>query len=124
MVKKFRVSLALQPIATAMFACSPFTEGKPNGFLSARSNVWLDTDRNRTGMLPFVFEHGMSFERYVDYALAGADVLRLPQRQLHRRGRRLVPRLHGGQARGSCRASGRRSTTGRITSPRCSPRCA
>ena len=69
MVKKFRVSLALQPIATAMFACSPFTEGKPNGFLSARSNVWLDTDRNRTGMLPFVFEDGMSFERYVDYAL-------------------------------------------------------
>jgi glutamate--cysteine ligase len=69
MVKKFRVSLALQPIATAMFACSPFTEGKPNGFLSARSNVWLDTDRNRTGMLPFVFEPGMSFERYVDYAL-------------------------------------------------------
>jgi glutamate--cysteine ligase len=69
MVKKFRVSLALQPIATAMFACSPFTEGKPNGFLSARSNVWLDTDRNRTGMLPFVFESGMSFERYVDYAL-------------------------------------------------------
>jgi glutamate--cysteine ligase len=69
MVKKFRVSLALQPIATALFACSPFTEGKPNGFLSARSNVWLDTDRNRTGMLPFVFEAGMSFERYVDYAL-------------------------------------------------------
>jgi glutamate--cysteine ligase len=69
MVKKFRVSLALQPIATAIFACSPFTEGKPNGFLSARSNVWLDTDRNRTGMLPFVFEDGMSFERYVDYAL-------------------------------------------------------
>jgi len=69
MVKKFRVSLALQPIATAIFACSPFTERKPNGFLSARSNVWLDTDRNRTGMLPFVFEDGMSFERYVDYAL-------------------------------------------------------
>jgi glutamate--cysteine ligase len=69
MVKKFRVSLALQPIATAMFSCSPFTEGKPNGFLSARSHVWLDTDRNRTGMLPFVFEGGMGFERYVDYAL-------------------------------------------------------
>ena len=69
MVKKFRVSLALQPIATAIFACSPFTEGKPNGFLSMRSEVWRDTDRNRTGMLPFVFEPGMSFERYVDYAL-------------------------------------------------------
>ena len=69
MVKKFRVSLALQPIATAIFACSPFTEGKPNGFLSMRSEVWRDTDRSRTGMLPFVFEPGMSFERYVDYAL-------------------------------------------------------
>jgi glutamate--cysteine ligase len=69
MVKKFRVSLALQPIATAIFACSPFTEGRPNGFLSMRSEVWRDTDRNRTGMLPFVFEPGMSFERYADYAL-------------------------------------------------------
>ncbi|KAB2911220.1 MAG: glutamate--cysteine ligase [Hyphomicrobiaceae bacterium] len=69
MVRKFRVSLALQPIATAIFACSPFTEGKPNGFLSARSEVWRHTDRNRTGMLPFVFEPGMGFERYVDYAL-------------------------------------------------------
>ena len=70
MVKKFRVSLALQPIATAIFACSPFTEGKPNGFLSMRSEVWRDTDPNRTGMLPFVFEPGMSFERYADYALS------------------------------------------------------
>jgi len=70
MVKKFRVSLALQPVATAIFACSPFTEGRPNGFLSMRSEVWRDTDKARTGMLPFVFEPGMSFERYVDYALA------------------------------------------------------
>jgi glutamate--cysteine ligase len=70
MVKKFRVSLALQPIVTAIFACSPFTEGRPNGFLSMRSEVWRDTDKARTGMLPFVFEPGMSFERYVDYALA------------------------------------------------------
>jgi glutamate--cysteine ligase len=69
MVRKFRVSLALQPVATAIFACSPFTEGRPNGFLSMRSEVWRDTDRARTGMLPFVFEPGMSFERYVDYAL-------------------------------------------------------
>ena len=69
MVKKFRVSLALQPIATAIFACSPFTEGKPNGFLSLRSEVWRDTDKRRTGMLPFVFEDGMGFERYTDYAL-------------------------------------------------------
>ena len=69
MVQKFRVSLALQPIATALFACSPFTEGKPNGYKSLRSEVWRDTDPNRTGMLPFVFEPGMGFERYVDYAL-------------------------------------------------------
>jgi glutamate--cysteine ligase len=69
MVQKFRVALALQPIATAIFACSPFTEGKPNGFQSLRSEVWRHTDGTRTGMLPFVFEPGMSFERYADYAL-------------------------------------------------------
>jgi glutamate--cysteine ligase len=69
MVRKFRVGLALQPLATAMFANSPFTEGKPNGFLSYRSHVWTDTDPDRCGMLPFVFEDGMGFERYVDYAL-------------------------------------------------------
>jgi len=69
MVKKFRVSLALQPIATALFADSPFTEGKPNGFLSYRSHIWTDTDPNRTGMLDFVFEDGFGFERYVDYLL-------------------------------------------------------
>ena len=69
MVKKFRVSLALQPIATALFADSPFTEGKPNGFLSYRSHIWTDTDPDRTGMLDFVFEDGFCFERYVDYLL-------------------------------------------------------
>jgi glutamate--cysteine ligase len=69
MVKKLRVSLALQPVATALFAASPFTEGKPNGFKSFRSAVWLDTDPDRTGMLPFAFEAGFGFERYVDYAL-------------------------------------------------------
>jgi glutamate--cysteine ligase len=69
MVLKFRTSLALQPIATALFACSPFTEGRPNGFLSARANVWTDTDPDRTGMLGFVFEDGFGFETYVNYAL-------------------------------------------------------
>jgi len=69
MVKKLRVSLALQPLATALFASSPFEEGKPNGLKSLRSAVWRDTDGNRTGMLPFVFEEGMGYERYVDYAL-------------------------------------------------------
>ncbi|EGF96571.1 Glutamate--cysteine ligase GshA [Brevundimonas diminuta] len=69
MVMKFRTSLALQPIATALFANSPFTEGRPNGFLSARANVWTDTDPDRTGMLDFVFEDGFGYERYADYAL-------------------------------------------------------
>jgi glutamate--cysteine ligase len=69
MIKKLRVSLALQPVATALFANSPFTEGKPNGFLSYRSEVWRDTDNQRAGMLPWAFEPGMGFERYVDYAL-------------------------------------------------------
>jgi glutamate--cysteine ligase len=69
MVKKFRTSLALQPLATALFANSPFTEGKPNGFLSYRSHIWSDTDPARTGMLPFVFEEGFGYERYVDYML-------------------------------------------------------
>ncbi len=69
MVKKMRVSLALQPVATALFAASPFTEGKPNGYLSFRSEIWRDTDPDRTGMLPFAFEEGFGFGRYVDYAL-------------------------------------------------------
>ena len=69
MVKKFRVSLALQPLATALFANSPFLEGKPNGYLSYRSHIWSDTDSKRTGMLPFVFEDGFGYERYVDYML-------------------------------------------------------
>jgi glutamate--cysteine ligase len=69
MIKKMRVSLALQPVATALFAASPFTEGKPNGFLSFRSEIWRDTDPDRTGMLPFAFEAGFGFAAYVDYAL-------------------------------------------------------
>ena len=69
MVKKMRVSLALQPVVTALFANSPFLEGKPTGFKSYRSEIWRNTDPDRTGMLPFVFEDGFGFERYVDYAL-------------------------------------------------------
>ena len=69
MARKFRVGLALQPLATALFANSPFTEGTPNGFLSYRSHIWSDTDPARTGMLPFVFEDGFGYERYADYAL-------------------------------------------------------
>ncbi|MEO1191309.1 MAG: glutamate--cysteine ligase [Pseudomonadota bacterium] len=80
MVKKFRTSLALQPVATALFANSPFKEGKPNGFLSYRSHVWTDTDPDRCGILPFVFEEGMGFERYVDH------VLDVPMYFVHRNG--------------------------------------
>ena len=69
MVQMFRVSLALQPVATALWANSPFKQGKPTGFLSFRSHVWTDTDPDRCGMLPFVFEDGFGFERYADYML-------------------------------------------------------
>ena len=69
MVKKFRVSLALQPVATALFANSPFFEGRPNGHMSWRSRIWRDLDAARTGMLPFVFDEGFGFERYADWVL-------------------------------------------------------
>jgi len=69
MVKKLRVSLALQPICTALFANSPFTEGRPNGFLSMRSQIWTDTDPHRTGMMPCAFEDGFGYERYVDWVM-------------------------------------------------------
>lgn len=69
MVQKFRIALALQPLGTALFANSPFTEGKPNGFLSFRSQIWTDTDPDRTGMLPFVFDGDMGYEAYARYAL-------------------------------------------------------
>ncbi len=69
MVKKLRVSLALQPVATALFANSPFKEGGLNGFLSYRAHVWTDTDGDRTGDLPFAFEDGFGYEQYVDWAL-------------------------------------------------------
>ena len=69
MVKKLRVSLALQPVATALFASSPFFEGKPNGHRSWRSRIWRGLDDSRTGMLPWAFEDGMGFQRYVDWVL-------------------------------------------------------
>ena len=69
MVQKLRVALALQPVATALFANSPFFEGKPNGHKSWRSRIWRDLDPARTGMLPFVFDEGFGFQQYVDYAL-------------------------------------------------------
>ncbi|MBL3701518.1 glutamate--cysteine ligase [Sulfitobacter sp. BDSS02] len=69
MVQKLRVAIALQPVATALFANSPFFEGKPNGLKSWRSRVWRDLDADRTGMVPFVFDEGFGFESWVEYAL-------------------------------------------------------
>jgi glutamate--cysteine ligase len=69
MVEKFRIGLALQPISTALFALSPFRDGKPTKYESWRSHVWTDVDNDRCGNLPFVFEEGFGFERYVDYVL-------------------------------------------------------
>jgi glutamate--cysteine ligase len=69
MVQKFRTSLALQPVATALFANSPFFDGKPNGHKSWRSRIWRDLDASRTGTLPFAFDEGFGFQQYVDYAL-------------------------------------------------------
>lgn len=69
MVAKMRIGMALQPLATALFACSPFSEGKLNGYQSYRAHVWQNTDPDRSGILPFVFENSMGFERYTDYLL-------------------------------------------------------
>ena len=69
MIQKLRVGIALQPVAVALFANSPFFEGKPNGHKSLRSRVWRDTDNARAGMIPFVFDDDFGFERWVEYAL-------------------------------------------------------
>jgi glutamate--cysteine ligase len=122
MAAKFRVGLALQPLATALFASSPFTEGRPNGFRSFRSHIWSDTDRDRTGMLPFVFEDGFGYERYLDYAL---DV---PMYFVYRDGRYID--VAGRSFRDfmdgrlpSCPARSRASPTSRIICRPSSPRC-
>ncbi len=103
MIKKFRVSLALQPIATALFADSPFTEGKPNGYLSYRSHIWTDTDPDRTGMLDFVFEDGFGFERYVDYLLDVPMYFTYRDKRVHRLRRPELPRFPERQAAGVAR---------------------
>lgn len=69
MVAKMRIGMALQPLATALFACSPFLDGKPSGYQSYRAHIWQNTDPDRCGILPFVFDEDMGFERYVDYLL-------------------------------------------------------
>jgi len=69
MVRKLRVALALQPVATALFASSPFFDGKVNGHKSWRSRIWRGLDDTRTGMLPFAFDEGFGFQAYVDWVL-------------------------------------------------------
>jgi glutamate--cysteine ligase len=69
MVAKLRVSLALQPLATALFANSPFLEGKPSGFLSTRAHAWTDTDNQRSGIPAVMFEQGFGFERYAQWVV-------------------------------------------------------
>ena len=104
MVTKMRVGLALQPMLTALFANSPFTDGKLNGLLSARSDIWRHTDAARTGMLPFAFEPGMGFERYVDYAL---DVPMYFVKRGDGLSRRRGGELSRSAGRQACRAAGR-----------------
>ena len=97
MVKKLRVSIALQPLATALFANSPFTEGKPNGFLSFRAEIWRDTDKDRTGMLPWAFEDGHGLRALGRLRARRADVFRQARRRICRCRRPIVPRSDGGQ---------------------------
>ena len=98
MVKKFRVSLALQPLATALFANSPFLEGKPNGFLSYRSHLWTDTDPDRCGILPFVFRRRHGFRALRRPRARCAHVLRLSGRRIPRCQWSFLPGFHGRQS--------------------------
>ena len=116
MVKKLRVSLALQPVATALFANSPFTEGKPNGFLSFRSEIWRDTDNaaRRHAALRVRGRHGL--RALCRLRARRADVFRQARRRLHRRGGHVVPRS---ARRASCRAMPElRATHVRLGQPR------
>ncbi len=93
MVQKMRVALALQPVACALFANSPFFEGKVNGHKSWRSRIWRDLDAARTGMLPFVFEEGFGFRGLGAVGPRCADVFCLSRRQIYRRAGHVVPRF-------------------------------
>ncbi len=121
MRRKMQVSLKLQPLSTALFANSPFTEGRTNGLLSWRGDIWRDTDNQRSGLLEFCFSKDFGFFDYVEWALDVPmyfvirngdyiDMTRYTFRQfLDRRGR------------ANCRTACRRSATGRTISRRCSP---
>ena len=123
MVKKFRVGLALQPIATALFANSPFREGRPNGFLSYRAQIWTDVDNARAGMLPWVFEDGMGVRALCRLRARCADVFRLSRRQIYRRGGQELPRFPRPQDSRSRAYRRPCSATGPIISPRSSRKC-
>ena len=124
MVKKLRVSLALQPIATAIFANSPFTDGKPNGYLSMRSKIWRDTDRRPHGHDGLRLRGGLRLRALCGLGARRADVLRQARLDLSRRGRRLLPRSASPASSRSCRASAPRTPTGRTTSRPCFRKCA
>ncbi len=122
MRRKVRVSLLLQSLATALFANSPFTEGKPNGFLSYRAHIWTDTDNQRSG-IPGGDAGGRVRLRALRAMAdrAGADVFRLSRRAIHRRGGQVVHRFHGRTRAGAGRHHRDRWATSPITSPRRSP---
>ena len=124
MVKKMRVGLALQPVATALFANSPFTRARPTASCPFAPRSGATPIRDRTGMLPFAFEPGMGFERYVDWALDVPMYFVKRGETLHRCGRAILPRSHGGALRGAARRACRPSPTGPTTCPRFSPRSA
>jgi len=94
MVSKMRIGMALQPLVTALFACSPFLDGKLTDYQSYRAHIWQDTDPDRCGILPFVFEENMGFERYVDYLIDIPMYFCLSTRHLYRCKRTIFPGLH------------------------------
>ena len=114
MVEKFRVAMALQPVAVALFANSPFSEGRPNGFLSYRSHVWTDTDPDRCGISALRLRARHGLRALCRLCARHAHVLRLPRRRLHRCKRPILPRFHGGKTAGTSR---RAAAHGRLDRP-------
>ena len=115
MLRKLRVSLLLQPLATALFANSPFTEGRPNGFLSYRAHVWTDTDNAALRHPAVMFEPGFGFERYVEWLVDHVPMYFVYRDgAIYRRRRRVVPRLHG---RAAAQPRGNRGDGGRFRRP-------
>ena len=95
MRRKMQVSLKLQPLATALFANSPFTDGQPNGLKSWRGEIWTDTDNQRSGLLPFCFSPDFGFCRLCRLGARRADVFRHPRRPTTRHDAYHLPPVHG-----------------------------